>query len=690
MDERGRLMNTRSFEIALALAIVLAHLYVVFAPANSLVNWFTTDDAFYYFKVAQNISEGHGSTFDQIGYTNGYHPLWLLVCIPIFSLARYDLILPLRLVVLLMSILTAGTSVLLFRLISLRLSALTAGLAAIFWAFFPTSHAVTTTLGMESGINAFFIMLLLYQTAQFDAIPERRTRRQLWVIGVTALLMVLSRLDNAFLAVFIGLWLLFPHKRVRALIFADFLFIFVAVFGSFLLRLPIANYMTYSGTAMAMLMIALVIKPVVYYAFGLYRADRGGLKAALRQIIAAALASLGVSVTVLLAVAAGLLDGLPRSVIVLDMLLSIMFVLVTRRLIRTPVPDDSMAGSPLEAFSRQRWLAWLPKALAFFAPLGVGMLAYLAINWQLFGTATPVSGQIKRWWGSMYTVYGRLPRTHAELFGLQFDSNLSPFYLFSAIPLQLAQWYAGFRKIMDDALIDHLGLTYFWLFSATILLIVVLRWRTLREKLAGWAILPLLVACLVQAANYKLGYYAAMHTWYWIAEFILITILLAAVLDSAAELLTWSRPLKSVLAVGAMAVTLGLVVSFAAMLSERVPWQVDPENAEDYRLGPKLLTEVTEPGSLIGCTGGGVVSYFMEGRTVVNLDGLISSYPYFQRVHSGDMRGYLNEIGLNYVYGANYVLTYSEPYKDVFPGQTEYLTTLVGSDLYRYYPAGYP
>jgi hypothetical protein len=46
------------------------------------------DDSFYYFKVAQNVVDGYGSTFDRIHPTNGYHPLWLGVLLPVASLAR--------------------------------------------------------------------------------------------------------------------------------------------------------------------------------------------------------------------------------------------------------------------------------------------------------------------------------------------------------------------------------------------------------------------------------------------------------------------------------------------------------------------------------------------------------------------------------------------------------------------------
>ncbi len=35
------------------------------------------DDAFYYIKIAQFLASGHGSTFNGLVFTNGYHPLWM-------------------------------------------------------------------------------------------------------------------------------------------------------------------------------------------------------------------------------------------------------------------------------------------------------------------------------------------------------------------------------------------------------------------------------------------------------------------------------------------------------------------------------------------------------------------------------------------------------------------------------------
>ena len=106
------------FEIILITAVMSMSLYAALSDAQNLSwRWFTRDDAYYYFKVAQNISEGRGSTFDGINATNGYHPLWMLICVPIFALARFDLILPLRILLLVMSGLSVATAILLYRLI---------------------------------------------------------------------------------------------------------------------------------------------------------------------------------------------------------------------------------------------------------------------------------------------------------------------------------------------------------------------------------------------------------------------------------------------------------------------------------------------------------------------------------------------------------------------------------------------
>ena len=115
---------------------MVIQLYAAFSPGSNFPrNWFIRDDAYYYFKVAENIGLGHGSTFDGINPTNGYHPLWMLICIPIFALARFDLILPLRVLLIVMSLFSLATALLLYRLVSTALSPPVGMLVAVYWAF---------------------------------------------------------------------------------------------------------------------------------------------------------------------------------------------------------------------------------------------------------------------------------------------------------------------------------------------------------------------------------------------------------------------------------------------------------------------------------------------------------------------------------------------------------------------------
>ncbi|MBM7770557.1 hypothetical protein JOD54_000761 [Actinokineospora baliensis] len=75
---------------ATAVACVLAVIriaVVAFSPYSTAVGLFD-DDAFYYFGVAGHIAAGDGSTFNGLDPTNGYHPLWLLILVPVFSITN--------------------------------------------------------------------------------------------------------------------------------------------------------------------------------------------------------------------------------------------------------------------------------------------------------------------------------------------------------------------------------------------------------------------------------------------------------------------------------------------------------------------------------------------------------------------------------------------------------------------------
>jgi hypothetical protein len=111
-------MKNKKLLIFLLILLVnlVPHSYISLTKPDTLLNWYLTDDAFYYFKTAQNIAEGAGITFDGIAPTNGFHPLWMIICVPVFALARFDLFLPLKILIILQGVINAISGYLLYRL----------------------------------------------------------------------------------------------------------------------------------------------------------------------------------------------------------------------------------------------------------------------------------------------------------------------------------------------------------------------------------------------------------------------------------------------------------------------------------------------------------------------------------------------------------------------------------------------
>jgi FlaA1/EpsC-like NDP-sugar epimerase len=115
--------------------------------------------------------------------------------------------------------------------------------------------------------------------------------------------------------------------RNRFLLIVDLLLIVTSVLASFALRLDLGPVFTaYLPSAWAMVAIALIVKPVVYYFFGLYR--RYWVYASIREMRLIILATLTASVCVAFLVmlgrsVGGLQAGFPRMVLGIDWLLSL-------------------------------------------------------------------------------------------------------------------------------------------------------------------------------------------------------------------------------------------------------------------------------------------------------------------------------------------------------------------------------
>jgi hypothetical protein len=676
------------FQIAIVIALLGINGYAAFSDAYNLPNnWFTRDDAYYYFKVAQNISEGHGSTFDGINPTNGYHPLWMLVCIPIFALARFDLILPLRILIILLAGLRAATSVLLYHLLRNVIARPIAMLGALYWAFNMYIHWTAYQQGLETGLAAFCLVLFLYLLQRFER--DRKTAPAKWTqittLAIAATLVTFSRLDMVFLAGIFGFWIVFRDKPLHYLLPLDSLLLTISLTGAFIFRIGLPDYYLYANTAIIALAISFVLKIPAFYFLGLYDYPKTHSTFHLirQSAIAIAISDIAMLAILIGLTSLGFVEGnFPRTVPIIDGIFSLALVIVSRWMISlfSQKPKVKMS-SPLETL-KVNWLLWLREGSVYYGILGGSLGLYMLWSKFTFGTASPVSGQIKRWWGSFGSrVYGGSARSPLSFFGIDSESD---FNAWSPITNLVGKWNSNIQMVTIPINYD---LRYFLMLSLLLLalgLLLFLNRKRSARILHNLAIIPLLAGSFLQIIQYNISGYSALKEWYWVSEMVFITLAGALLLDILTQRLRRipSAYVSIYLIVLVWGASSGL--RFARLTAAQMPYGVTPPNTP-YMEVASFVEAHTEPGSLVGMTGGGNVGYFIRDRTIVNMDGLINSYSYFQanKAHQGS--NYLYNMGMDYVF-ANPDFLEIQPYRGQYTGRLEMLDSFGGKAIMRFLP----
>lgn len=681
------------FETILVIVVMSMSLYAALSDAQNLSwRWFTRDDAYYYFKVAQNISEGHGSTFDGINRTNGYHPLWMLVCIPIFALARFDLILPLRVLLLFMSGLSVATAILLYRLLGRIFMPAIGALAALFWVF---SHDVLTTLyqnGLESGIAAFFIVLLVYKLYELEISWRNSevTRKQIIVLAVIAVLVMFSRLDLVFLAGVAGLWIVFRGSPLRFFLPLDIASVVIVTLLAFLIRVGITGYYEYVEVALTMMALSLIVKILCAFFFGLYQhgvlSKTGEL---LKRLVLFSLTGSALTGVLMMAsLQLGWVQGsFSRLTILVDLGLTFLFFGMSRFLYlglrASPSPASDVQEAPVDHL-RKHWRRWLREAGLYYGVVLGTLGVYMLWSKVMFGTPSPVSGQIKQWWASLPgRAYGGSSRDILSFFGLSYITDENAWRPVSRI---LGGWAERMWVIMP--VVDTWRyLTLLGLFALVFYLILLANRRKAKTVLTQMALIPLLSGAWLQILYYSMLGYAAHKEWYWVTQLV-ITVLTFSLIFGVLYTLLRRLPYRQIIAWGlALYAGVSLGISFWGQIRQTMPYGRWAAEDPFMDMVP-LLEKHTEPGSLIGLTGGGNVGYFIQDRTILNMDGLINSYPYFQALQAHEGGEYLSNIGLDYVL-ANPVILDQQPYKGQFNAYMEPLDIYYGGKkLMRYRAAG--
>jgi hypothetical protein len=163
----------------------------------------TMEDGFYYLKIAQNIAHGAGSTFDGFNLTNGYHPLWLLILVPLFWLTAAPHT-GLALAIVIQAIFLATTATLLYYTARLSVGRFAASLAALFWVLLTYQ---TSLGGLEFSLHAVGLLATAYVYLRWFSEGRPQPPRGYLLLGLLLSLTFLARLDSLLLAGIIGLFL---------------------------------------------------------------------------------------------------------------------------------------------------------------------------------------------------------------------------------------------------------------------------------------------------------------------------------------------------------------------------------------------------------------------------------------------------------------------------------------------------
>lgn len=662
------------FELALILGIMVSHTYAALSPEKSLMNWFRVDDAFYYFKTATNITNGLGVTFDGVNLTNGFHPLWMLICIPIFYFSRFNLYLPFRILVILLGVLNTATAILLYRWISKQLNKTAGMLAAIIWAFTPLIHAETSLSGLETGLSILFLVFLVKLISESMSLTQKITTGRLILIGSVAALAFLSRLDNIFIIFMLGLWFIFGKSFIRSYLILDAVFIMLAAYASLLLRLGnFIDIYKFSSGLFVFIGAGLIIKiPMLYFA-SLYQPKNIPSFGKLLRNLSIALISgeLLSSIIVFFLSSTNGIISFSKSLPVYDLVISFVLIGGTRILVYLIPSQTSDPSKSAILTLKENWKDWLKNFTYYFGILGIVMLGYMLINQWFFHTPLPVSSQVKQWWGTMYTVYGIPARSFFEAFGIV----KSQWNLVSDIFTIPGKLIPG-NFLLITNVVEFLIIVYLILKNHKIAL------QTSDRLL----LLPILGGSFWQIWTYNIRSYVGLNDWYWGSQLLFTVLFLVLVYDLFQKSVQTIDKRKFISSSLLVLISILIFSSYIVSITKLIRYNHPEQGEGEYLFGVSFLEKNTEPGSIIGFTGGGTMAYFIQDRVIVNLDGLINSTAYFQSLKDYRASEFLDNMGMDYIFAKPFIIQESAPYKDEFPHRLELISYYQSYALYRFLP----
>lgn len=178
LESNGAKSKSLWLWILIILAAFAPQLYKLFLPIRDMFPMFFSDDTFYYYKTAINIRNGLGSTFDTMNFTNGYHPLWMLICVlaAYFTTNLYHYIYVILIIDLAICVLLTAQIIRMFG----------KQLGFLFTAFliFLMNWQKKSSCAIFSGLETALYLLLIMVVVEKIVNMSWKEKKQLFVMGI--------------------------------------------------------------------------------------------------------------------------------------------------------------------------------------------------------------------------------------------------------------------------------------------------------------------------------------------------------------------------------------------------------------------------------------------------------------------------------------------------------------------------
>src|SRR4030043_1500749 len=122
----GLTSDGKPFEDGFSVSVILLILLMIGFGIRLYISWFDVetlfqkclvDDAFFYLGISKNIASGNGATFDGSIMTNGFHPIYALLLVPIFWFSPSNPDIPVHVALTILSLFNVLTGYIIFLIV---------------------------------------------------------------------------------------------------------------------------------------------------------------------------------------------------------------------------------------------------------------------------------------------------------------------------------------------------------------------------------------------------------------------------------------------------------------------------------------------------------------------------------------------------------------------------------------------